>query len=225
MDDAPHGRSSYEMYSTITTIPTRTNVAYIPLDQRNGNFNNQISSKGATKNNKTLLIFIMFTMVTLLLITIASLAVSVIAYTEQTTVQNQHSEADELQALLQVDTKINNLISLIRQNTDMEQQSNCGTGLWYQVAHLSMSDPSQQCPSVWREYNESGIRACGRPTASTGSCATNRYLLSNEYSRVCGRAIGYQVASPDAFAQVHNEQIDFDGVNITSGEQRNHVWS
>ena len=90
-----------------------------------------------------------------------------------------------------------------------------------------MSDPSQQCPSVWREYNDDGVRACGRPIDSTGSCATKRYLLNNQYSRVCGRVIGYQVASPDAFAQVRNEQtyFNFDGVNITSGAQRDHVWS
>jgi hypothetical protein len=65
------------------------------------------------------------------------------------------------QKLFQIDTKINNLTSLILQNTDMEPQSNCGPGLWYQVAHLNMSDPSQQCPSVWREYNTRGIRASG----------------------------------------------------------------
>ena len=33
-----------------------------------------------------------------------------------------------------------------------------------------MSDPSQQCPSAWREYNTSGVRACGRPVNSQGNC-------------------------------------------------------
>ena len=59
------------------------------------------------------------------------------------------------QTFFQFDTKINNLISFLLQNTDMEPQSNCGPGLWYQVAHLNMSDPS-----VWREYNIDRIRAC-----------------------------------------------------------------
>ena len=27
----------------------------------------------------------------------------------------------------------------------------CGAGLWHRVAYLNMSDPSQQCPSAWRE--------------------------------------------------------------------------
>ena len=84
------------------------------------------------------------------------------------------------------------------------------------MAHLNMSDPSQQCPSAWREYNIGGIRACGRPTNSTGSCATEYYFISHQYSRVCGRIIGYQIANPDAFAHTH-VQIDFEGVNITRG--------
>ena len=32
----------------------------------------------------------------------------------------------------------------------------CGDGLWNQVAHLNMSDPSQQCPSAWVEFNSDG---------------------------------------------------------------------
>ena len=36
----------------------------------------------------------------------------------------------------------------------------CGDGLWYRVAYINMSDPSQQCPSAWREYTSDGIRVC-----------------------------------------------------------------
>ena len=39
-----------------------------------------------------------------------------------------------------------------------------------------MTDPSQQCPSAWREYNTSRVKACGRPDNSTGSCAAEFYL-------------------------------------------------
>ena len=183
-------------------------------------------------------------MVILLLISITSLALSVAAYNqskpEQSTVQNQWSKADNnitatqtqlaitcsniSQMLFKVDTKVNDLTSLLLRNTDMEPQSNCGSGLWYRVAHLNMSDPLQQCPCVWREYNRTGIRACGRPVSSNGGCASKHFLINNQYSRVCGRVIGYQVGSPDAFSQYSNEE-DFDGVNITSGVQLDHVWS
>ena len=42
---------------------------------------------------------------------------------------------------------------------------NCGEGEWYRVAYLNMSDSTQQCPSAWKEYNNSGVRACGRPVS------------------------------------------------------------
>ena len=233
--------NSNETYSTLATISTRINNNH--ETKRNEEVHKQGYSNGAP--SKILLMVTIIMMVILLIITIASLALSVAAYNqpraEQSTVQSQQSEPDSdatatqtlltatcnniSQILLQVDAKINDLQSLIQQNTDMEPQSNCGPGLWYQVAHLNMSDHSQQCPSVWREYTENGIRACGRPTTSTGSCATICYLTSHQYSRVCGRVIGYQFRSPDAFAQLHSEQIDFDGVNITSGAKYDHVWS
>ena len=111
------------------------------------------------------------------------------------------------------------------QNTRMELQSNCGPGLWYRVAYLNMTDPSQKCPPAWREYNESGKRACGRPIIRRGRCAAKYYLTSNQYSRVCGMVIGYQIKTPDAFGKFGDQQINFDGVNITSREQGDHFWS
>ena len=37
----------------------------------------------------------------------------------------------------------------------------CGAGVWYRVGYLNMSNPSQHCPTTWREYNISGVRVCG----------------------------------------------------------------
>ena len=39
---------------------------------------------------------------------------------------------------------------------------------------------------------------------------------------MCGRIIGYQVASPDAF---NNNGRDLDGVIISHGTQQDHIWS
>ena len=88
-----------------------------------------------------------------------------------------------------------------------------------------MTEPSQQCPSAWREYNTSGIRACGRPVNSAGSCAAVFYFPNRQYSRVCGRIIGYQVASPEAFRRFNNRNGDLDGVIIIHGAQQDHIWS
>ena len=94
-------------------------------------------------------------------------------------------------------------------------KSECGDGLWYRVANLNMTDPSEQCPSAWREYNTSGIRACGRPVTSSGSRPATTYSTSHPYHKVCGRVVGYQVASPDAFHTRNNiNQFYMDGISI-----------
>ena len=108
--------------------------------------------------------------------------------------------------------------------------SNCGPGEWRQVAYLNMSDPTQQCPSAWREYNTGGVRACGRPVTIVGSCAQVQYPSNNsQYSRVCGRAIGYQYGTTDAFGNVAlGRTIDsyyVYGVSFTHGSPRTHIWT
>jgi hypothetical protein len=56
------------------------------------------------------------------------------------------------------------------------QEHQCGDGICHHVAYLNMSDPSQQCPPAWREYNESGVRACGRRSTFGESCQSTIYL-------------------------------------------------
>ena len=49
-----------------------------------------------------------------------------------------------------------------------------------------------------------------------------------QYSKVCGRVIGIQVASPDAFFHGMGSGINenyMDGVSITRGSPRHHIWS
>ncbi|MCG8623751.1 MAG: hypothetical protein MJE68_17385 [Proteobacteria bacterium] len=63
----------------------------------------------------------------------------------------------------------------------------CGEGIWYRVAYLNMTDPSQQCPSAWREYNTNQFRACGRPVSSGASrpFQTFQLLVPNNSSKPC----------------------------------------
>lgn len=101
----------------------------------------------------------------------------------------------------------------------------CGDGPWYKIAFLNMSDPAQSCPSNWREYRTTRVRACGRFAMG---CTGNFYPTGRMYSKVCGRVIGYQVASPDAFdtrpARNLND-VYADGVSITYGWPRMHIWT
>ena len=129
------------------------------------------------------------------------------------------------QILTQLDKRINNIVPAQTQDICPQIQSHCGAGLWWRVAYLNMTDPSQQCPSAWREYNTGGVKACGRPVTATGSCAAVFYLINRQYSRVCGRIIGYQVASPDAFHRFNNKNRDLDGIIVSHGAEHDYVWS
>lgn len=106
----------------------------------------------------------------------------------------------------------------------------CGEGGWYRVAHLNMSDRSQQCPPAWRENNTNGIWTCRRPSATSGSCPSASYSTHRQYNRVCGRAIGYSLGGTAAFGATAVSHMSIDsfyvfGVSITHGIPRNHIWT
>ena len=84
-----------------------------------------------------------------------------------------------------------------------------------------MSDPSQQCPSVWQEIT-TPHRVCGRrSTSPSGSCKGLNYTTGSEqYDQVCGRIIGYQLGTPNSFDTYY-----LDGVSVTHGFPRQHIWS
>ena len=85
-------------------------------------------------------------------------------------------------------------------------------------------------PGILREYGANGIRVCGRPTSNTGSCSSVycMFLYSEPYSSVCGRVTGYQFASTSAAQGTAGRSINtyyVDGVSLTYGTPRNHVWT
>ena len=55
------------------------------------------------------------------------------------------------------------------------------------VSFLNMSDPSQQCPSVWQKIT-TPHRVCGRRSTLSPSCEELNYTTGSEqYDQVCGR--------------------------------------
>ena len=107
----------------------------------------------------------------------------------------------------------------------------CGVrGGWARVAHLNMTDDNQHCPSNWLEIT-SPIRVCTRRTENGCDSVTfSTHRIS--YSHVCGRILGYQYCKTDAFAPYYihpaTTTIDdtyVDGVSITHGNPRKHVWT
>ena len=112
-----------------------------------------------------------------------------------------------------------------------------GTPGGARVGYLNMSDPNQTCPQPWREYQVSNFtRACGR-LLTDGSSSVFFPTDGVQYSLVCGRVIGYQYGTPEAFQYVQfgplitletNAALNYvDGVSITYGDpgSRMHIWT
>ena len=105
----------------------------------------------------------------------------------------------------------------------------CGDpdGGWMRVAYLNMSDPTEKCPMGFRLYEENGVKACGRHESD--SCMSTIFSSKSvSYSQVCGRVYGYQKGTPDAIGQHSRYGINghyVDGVSITRGNPRQHVWT
>ena len=97
------------------------------------------------------------------------------------------------------------------------------------VANLDMNDRNQQCPSGFGLIT-SPRRACG--TSGYGCRSAIFPLDGVKYSRVCGKIIGYQYATPDAFDPYYYDRsrtIDrqyVEGVSLTHGQRpRKHIWT
>ena len=118
-------------------------------------------------------------------------------------------------------------------NTYCNMDELCGSGGgWTRLAYLDMSDSTVNCPSGFRLYQSGGVRACGRPVTSSGSCVSVEFPSNGmSYSQVCGRVTGYQYYTPDGVHNYHgsnhnNLNGDYvDGVSITRGSPRQHVWT
>ena len=109
----------------------------------------------------------------------------------------------------------------------------CGgiTGGWMRVANIDMTNRDHTCPQGLRTLT-TPKRMCGRTITTKGCSSANFSVYGTEYSHVCGKVIGYQDKTPDAFSPYHRNRgptIDdgyIDGVSITHGNNpRKHVWS
>ena len=110
----------------------------------------------------------------------------------------------------------------------------CGSGGgWTRLAFLNMTDATENCPSTLRLYEVDGMRVCGRTSSGVGSCSSVQYSSYGiNYTQICGRARGYQYASPDAVDSTlgtggHNDINSHyvDGLSLTRGNPRQHVWT
>ena len=121
--------------------------------------------------------------------------------------------------------------SSIRVYCDMTRTCGGITGGWMQLANIDMTNSSHTCPQGLRTLT-TPLRMCGRSITSAGCSSATFDSHSISYTRACGKIIGYQDRSTDAFRPYHNDQADtiddtyIDGVSITHGSKpRKHIWS
>ena len=98
---------------------------------------------------------------------------------------------------------------------------------WRRVTYIDTTQGAA-CPDGLREVTNSTLnkRACGK-TVNVG-CSSLTFPSGGSYTHVCGRARGYQFYTTDAFRAFHGNTINdayVDGLSITRGSPRKHVWS
>ena len=102
---------------------------------------------------------------------------------------------------------------------------------WTRLAYLDMGYSTQNCPSGFRLYQSGGVRACGRQNSNAGCVSVQFPSNGISYSQICGRVYGYQWGSTDAvYDPNYSYRNDInshyvDGVSITRGSPRQHVWT
>ena len=111
-------------------------------------------------------------------------------------------------------------------------QTLCGVlGRWRRVAHINMSEERASCPPGLLETSNTTLnkQACGRSVDS--KCSSVLFPVGQTpYTQVCGIVQGYQFGLTNAFGPSYYAKINIDGpyldgISITAGQPRQHLWS
>lgn len=103
-------------------------------------------------------------------------------------------------------------------------------GGWMLVGQMDMTEYDSDCFRGLTERTFGSKHLCGKQV-STGCSSVNFANNGIKYSQVCGKIIGYQHGSPDAFITENNRDVSIDtyyvdGVSLTHGRNpRKHVWT
>ena len=112
--------------------------------------------------------------------------------------------------------------------------TNCGniTGGWMRAAYIDMTNENNTCPQGLNYTVASSTRMCSRSHTGWISCSSLTFPTHGvPYTKVCGRARGYQFrATPAFYNQFHNQGQTLDstyvsGLSVTYGSPRSHIWT
>ena len=121
----------------------------------------------------------------------------------------------------------------VRVYCDMARSCGGVTGGWMRVAYLDMTNSGHQCHSnLTQRTSAQNPRTCIKPESSKG-CASVKFPPNGvSYSSVCGRILGYQIGTTNGFANTDSARgmqtindIYVDGVSLTHGNPRQHIWT
>ena len=103
------------------------------------------------------------------------------------------------------------------------------SGGWMRIANVDMGNNQSQCPPGLVYSITEGRRLCRNPNLAPGCYSTTFNTQGVKYRQVCGKVIGYQYYQTNAFGPSRVTpgitQTYVDGVSITHGSPRQHVWT
>ena len=121
--------------------------------------------------------------------------------------------------------------SSVHMYCDMSRSCGGITGGWMRVTRLNMTNSSHTCPAGLKLLT-TPKRLCAKNIDGGGCSSATFNLHGIRYTHVCGKIIGYQQKSPDAFDPYYSNRrltIDdnyVDGISLTHGRNpRKHIWT
>ena len=121
--------------------------------------------------------------------------------------------------------------SSVHMYCDMSRSCGGITGGWMRVAKLNMTNSSHTCPAGLKLLT-TPKRLCAKNIDEGGCSSATFNLYGIRYTHVCGKIIGYQQGSPDAFWPYYNNRSltindnYVDGISLTHGRSpRKHIWT
>ena len=111
--------------------------------------------------------------------------------------------------------------------------NNCGdiTGEWMRAVNVDMTNENNTCPQGLTYTVVNSTRMCTSSHTGYFKCSSVTFPTHGvPYTKVCGRARGYQYYGTVAFLSYHNGQTTLNsayvsGLSVTYGSPRSHIWT
>ncbi|XP_065896135.1 uncharacterized protein [Dysidea avara] len=100
-----------------------------------------------------------------------------------------------------------------------------GDNGWMKVADFDASR-GDKCPTGWTDITVNNIRMCRSPSNTAGCYSRTFPVHGTSYRKIRGKLRGYQKYTTDGFnGAISINAAYVDGVSITIGNPRKHVWT